>query len=389
MSSENKNGQDKARGTTEIAAALAGTLAALSPADRWTTLARLADQLAAGAAAPQKESDQEAALRTRLREAEERLATQHDELASLRSDLSHAQKELAISKDRVAELDELRKRNAEKLVQAGETLRAREATIVAHEDALEKLQFTIDDLRTAAPAAANSDLEPVVEKLRSEHSALQREYGDFKNHHEEIVARMREELNDARSNPTAKTAAGAVTSTDFSEVLKHFKDSPLGIVLPGEEADAGTVLSALIVLEMLVETTESVDHSMRAIMEHYAPNDESLKSPWQTYGRQTIREGVRATFGARGAHPKLLKLRLRKLNEWLNALIFGSDMCYSPEELSRSLRLHLTGPGRNWNDRTRIREYVDVDGPLHFAEEMRRLRAKKILLVMTEGAQKA
>jgi hypothetical protein len=103
-----------------------------------------------------------------------------------------------------------------------------------------------------------------------------------------------------------------------------------------------------------------------------------VKVPWEVYAKSDdLHKTAFQTVAPKGRPVALLKMRLRVLQQWIEAAMIGCDSAI--ESIASELQTHLMGPAGTGSDPGRkIKDFIRDDGHYVFLEHMKELRSLKL-----------
>lgn len=288
----------------------------------------------------------------RLKAEEDAGKTLRDSVTQLRAQFNDTQKRLA---DRDAQIDTLTRETEDLRRQVAEARQAAAATASG---------AATQDTRVA-------ELQRRIIESQALLAAKEAEFGERLTARDAEMQTLREQI-----------ASGAAASAVPGWLAERVRSMKLEPVLPTESVDQAVVLRVINLFEVLADATINTNELLCFIMRRRVVEElPRFREQCQAYLKSdavTLRELVRNALSPRAGAERIVQQRLRFMQQWLRALVGGSDAALDNDSVYKLLREFLAAPQREWRGVNVQKFATDHNGAALIARELSRYRGEKI-----------
>ncbi len=375
-----------------LVGALREALASAGEVDRYDVLATLFRELAndddirgngrAGL------DDELAALSQKIRLLTEEKAALRDGHARLKADLERSVTQLEAEQTRAHQLDQGHQGQKVRLEKLQIEYSSLEARLVAKNEEVHAIQREHDEVLLRAQRAElerddSSKLDRAhtgTQEATKEIKRLQAELESIRSDKDAEIARLTDQLGDARSQDTQ--SSGVDVGTLWNRLAAASPPLVDATVVPTQQ----TLERAADCMAALVQAVDHIEKLIRPILTRCTKYNPPTKVPWEVFARgDHTRDIIMRTLMPVGGKPfGVAKIRLRTLFEWTDKLILADDITIATIE--SELHTFLFGPAGAGSDRDKtIKTFIKESGDSAFHQHMQELRARKLAELFGRG----
>lgn len=385
-----------AQGLQESRIQFGRLLATLPPAERFRAMAALMHDASEGDWGPQINPQL-------LTELEKTRTALQSEVAELRFQLSEAEarrekaeRQLETERHDNQRLDALLAEQKRQLQAAKSLLQERESRIVEFQNRLGMLEASSAS-RDHSNQARERELQELRDRnmhLQSKLNESQEQIGRVERYYQQQCAEKDQLIQQIRAEAVAATprAAAAVAHAENgvipARLWERLQASSLPLELERVQPDLQIALRVVDALEMLAGSATTLNSHLAVVVSKYLPDfPAEMRDEWRKYDERPLPSEVARALVPSTGHPRVLRTKLRRLEDWHRAVVIGHDAAFQPSAIALELSRHLKSTDQKWSEKVPIRDYLRANGPQHFADTLRVLCAGKVAAAYQNPAE--